>query len=322
VSGGTPVAIGIDVGGTHLRAGAVTADGAVTRLVRRRSDVDDPAALVASLAAAVEEVRAGAVAEDDPELAERLGALPVGLGFAGLVTRDGGFLYGPNIGVGATPLRALLEGATGRRVQVINDATAAVIAEQRVGAARGHGDVVMLTLGTGVGGGVISGGRVLMGAHGLAGELGHIIVEDGGRPAPSGILGTLEGYASGRALAHAAADAVARGITGARALDAPGVVAAAADGEAWAIALIEDVGHWLAVGIASLATVLDPTIVVIGGGAGVAMAPWVLPVVRAELPQLLMGGRVRPAIEVVIAQLGDDAGLVGAALAAADAADA
>ena len=308
----TPVAIGIDVGGTHLRAGVVAADGRVSRLVRRRSDVDDPAALVASIAAAVEEVALSAAADGGA-------ALPIGLGFAGLVTRDGGFLYGPNVGVGATPLRALLEAATGRRIHVLNDATAAVIAEQRVGAAQGHDDVVLLTLGTGVGGGAIVGGQVLLGAHGLAGELGHLIIEDGGRPAPSGIRGTLEGYASGRAVEHAAAAAAARGDAGARALDAPGVVAAAADGEAWAVALLEDVGHWLAVGVASVAAVLDPTIVVIGGGAGVAMAPWTLPIVRAGLPQLLMGGRVRPAIEVSVAELGDDAGLVGAALAAADA---
>lgn len=319
MTGADPVAIGIDIGGTHLRAAVVAADGGVRRSVRRRSDVDHPAALVASIAAAVESVRADAVADGETALAELLAVLPVGVGFAGLVTRDGGFLYGPNVGVGQTPLRELLEEATGRQVHVLNDATAAVVAEHRVGAARGHEDVVMLTLGTGVGGGVISGGQLLLGAHGLAGELGHIIVEDGGRPAPSGIRGTLEGYASGRAVATAAAAAAARGDLGARALDAPGVVTAAADGEGWAVALLEDVGHWLAVGIASLAAVLDPTIVVIGGGAGVAMAPWTLPVIRAELPDLLMGGRVRPAIEVTVARLGDDAGLVGAALAAGDA---
>jgi glucokinase len=317
VIGGTPVAIGIDVGGTHLRAGAVAADGQVSRLVRRRSDVADPAALVASLRSVVEEVRASAAEDGEVAEAELLGAVPVGLGFAGLVTKDGSFLYGPNVGVGATPLRSLLEDATGRRVRVLNDATAAVIAEQRLGAARGHQDVVMLTLGTGVGGGVVSAGQVLLGAHGFAGELGHIIVEDEGRPAPSGIRGTLEGYASGRAVARAAAEAAERGVAGARALDAPGVVAAAGDGEAWAITLLEDVGHWLAVGIASLAAVLDPTVVVVGGGAGIAMAPWTLPVVRTELPELMMGASARPAIDVVVAELGDDAGLVGAALAAA-----
>jgi len=317
VSSSTPVAIGIDVGGTHLRAGAVAADGAVSRLVRRRSDVGDPAALVASLTSAIEEIRESAERDGETAEAQMIGELPVGLGFAGLVTSDGRFLYGANIGVGGMPLRSLLEDATGRRVRVLNDATAAVIAEQRLGAARGHQDVVMLTLGTGVGGGVMSAGQVLFGAHGLAGELGHIIVEDGGRPAPSGIRGTLEGYASGRAVERAAIEAAERGVVGARALAAPGVVAAAAGGEAWATVLLEDAGHWLAVGIASLAVVLDPTIVVIGGGAGIAMAPWMLPVVHAELPELLMGARVRPAIKVVSAELGDDAGIVGAALVAA-----
>lgn len=304
----SPVAIGIDIGGTHLRAAAVAADGAITGLVRRPSRVDDPADLIASIASAVSEV-----STQVPALSERT---PLGLGFAGLVTRGGGFLYGPNVGVGATPLRELVERATGRRTIVINDATAAVLAEQRVGAARGHDDVVMFTLGTGVGGGVVSAGRLVTGAHGFAGELGHILVEPGGRPAASGILGTLEGYASGPAVERAAAQASERGIDGARALDAPGVVAAAAGGGPWAIAILEDVGHWLAVAAASLAAVLDPTMVVIGGGAGVAMGRWTLPVVRRELPELLMGGHVRPEVEVVLAELGDDAGLVGAALAA------
>jgi glucokinase len=308
----TVVAIGVDVGGTHLRAAAVHADGTTTAMVRRPSQVDDPAALVASIASAVDEVAATAP--------DTLATVPVGLGFAGLVTRDGRFLYGPNVGVGRTPLRRSLEDATGRSVVVINDATAAVLAEQRVGAARGHDDVVMLTLGTGVGGGVVSGGQLLLGAHGFAGELGHVIVEDGGRPAASGILGTLEGYASGSAVVRASEQAVERGVAGARALDAPGVVAAAAAGEAWAVMIVEDVGHWAAVALASIAAVLDPTIVVIGGGAGVAMTPWILPVVQRELPDLLMGGGLRPVIPVVVAELGDDAGLVGAAFAASDAA--
>jgi len=319
-SGGGPVAIGIDVGGTHLRAGLVSADGTVTRLVRARSDVADPSALAASVAAAVLEVCAASSSLDDVTgPSGPLEGLPIGLGFAGLVTREGGFLYGPNVGVGVTPLRALLERATSRRVHVLNDATAAVLAEQQVGAALGHDDVVMLTLGTGVGGGVVSGGRLLLGGNGLAAELGHIIVADGGRTAASGIRGTLEGYASGAAIERAAHESSARGDTGARALDAPGVVAAAAEGEEWAVHILADVGHWLAVGIASIASVLDPTIVVIGGGAGVAMAPWTLPVVRTQLPALLIGGHVRPSIEVVVAALGDHAGLVGAALAAADA---
>lgn len=305
----SPLAIGIDVGGTHLRAAAVSAEGAITGLVRRPSQVDDPAALAIGIASAVSEVSTRV-----SDLPDRT---PVGLGFAGLVTRDGGFLYGPNVGVGATPLRELVERATGRRTVVINDATAAVLAEQRVGAARGHDDVVMFTLGTGVGGGVVSGGRLVTGAHGFAGELGHILVEPGGRPAASGILGTLEGYASGPAVARAAAQASARGIDGARAVDAQGVVAAAETGEPWAIAILEDVGHWLAVAAASLAAVLDPTMVVIGGGAGVAMARWTLPVVQRELPELVMGGHVRPEVRVVLAELGDGAGLVGAALAAA-----
>jgi glucokinase len=160
-------AVGIDVGGTHLRAAIVHRDGAGGPVHRGRSRTDDGATLVADLAAAAEAVDPG-------------GRLPLGLGMAGLVRRDGGFVYGPNVGVVDLPLAALVRDATGRAVTVLNDATAAALGEHRLGAGVGHDDVLLLTLGTGVGGGIVAGGRLLLGAHGFAAELGHLIVEDGG----------------------------------------------------------------------------------------------------------------------------------------------
>lgn len=302
---GAAAAVGIDVGGTHLRAAVVGPTGALGPVRRGPSRTDDVAALVADLAAAASAVDPG-------------GRLPLGLGMAGLVTRAGGFRYGPNVGIADVPLADLVATATGRRVTVLNDATAAVLGEHRLGAGAGHDDVVLLTLGTGVGGGVVAGGRLLLGAHGFAGELGHIIVADGGRSAPSGIAGTLEGYASGEAVARAAAAAAAAGVEGARAVGAVEVVAAAADGEGWAVALLEDAGRWLGVALASLTDALDPAVLVIGGGFGTAAAPWLLPAATAALADRVIGAAHRSIPSIVVAALGDDAGLLGAGLAALD----
>ena len=305
------LAVGIDVGGTHLRAGRVGASGVVGPVLRRRSEVDDADALLGALVAVLEELGEGPGA-----------ALPVGLGMAGLVDREGRLRYGPNVGVREVPLAALLRDALGpgRVVRVVNDASAAVVGEHRVGAARGHDDVVLLTLGTGVGGGVVVDGRLLEGAHGFAGELGHLIIHEGGRDAPSGVRGTVEAYTSGSAIARESEEAVAAGVADARALDAPGVLAAATMGERWALDVLERVGVRLGIAIASIVSVLDPSIVVVGGGAGDAAASFLLPSARDTFARDLMGAAHRPLAPIVAAALGDDAGLIGAGLLAADAA--
>lgn len=302
-------AVGVDVGGTHLRAGLVGADGSRGAVHRTASRTGDVAQLVADVVAAVRTV--------DPD-----GTLPVGVGMAGLVDRSGRFLYGPNVGVTDVPLADLIRTATGRATVVLNDATAAVLGEHRLGAGVGLDDVVLLTLGTGVGGGIVSGGRLVLGARGFAGELGHVIVADGGRDAPSGIRGTLEGYASGDAVARAAAEAAARGVPGARPVDAAGVVAAAFAGETWADDLIAEAGRWLGVALASLANTLDPSLVLIGGGFGVAAADLIVPAARRSLGERLLSGGHRSAPDVRVAALGDDAGLLGAGLAVLDRPDA
>ena len=304
-----PLAVGIDVGGTHLRGALVGQRGIVGEVVRRRSAVDDADALFGSVLELLEALRQGMD-----------GHLPVGLGMAGLVDRTGRLHYGPNVGVGDLDLPSLLREALGstRVVHVLNDATAATIAEHRLGAGQGCDDLIMLTLGTGVGGGAIVAGQVLEGAEGMAAEFGHLVIARGGRGAPSGIEGTVEAYVSGSAIATSAALAAARGESGARQCDAPGVVAAAGAAEPWAVALLEEVGRDLGVAIASIAAVLDPALVIVGGGAGHAAAPWLLPAARASLRAHRLGAAVRPDLPLVAAALGDDAGLIGAALAASD----
>ena len=314
------LAVGIDVGGTHLRAGRVGASGVAGPVLRRRSEVEDADALLEALVAVLEELGEG------PDAGPRgSGAgLPVGLGMAGLVDREGRLRYGPNVGIREVPLAALLRDALGpdRVVRVVNDASAAVVGEHRAGAARGHRDVVLLTLGTGVGGGAIVDGRLLEGAHGFAGELGHLIIHEDGREAPSGVLGTVEAYTSGSAIGRESEEAAAAGVPGARALDAPGVLAAARSGERWALDVLERVGVHLGITIASVVSVLDPSIVVVGGGAGDAAAAFLLPTARDAFERNLMGAAHRPLAPIVAAELGDDAGLIGAGLIAAEAADA
>jgi len=307
-----PIAIGIDVGGTHLRAGVVGREGLIGSVLRRRSEVEEADACIASVLAVLADLDEGG----GPR------GLPIGLGVAGLVDRDGRLRYGPNVGLREAPLASLLVDALGdeqRTVRVVNDASAAVVAEHRVGAARGHADVVLFTLGTGVGGGAIVDGRLLEGAHGFAGEFGHLVIVEGGRAAPSGILGTVEAYVAGSALGREASEDAAAVAAGTHPMDARGVVAAATAGDPWALAVLARVGTRLGIAIASVAAVLDPSIVVIGGGAGEAASPMLLPAARRSFEAHLMGAAYRPVPPLVAAQLGDDAGVIGAGLLAADA---
>lgn len=305
-----PVAIGIDVGGTKLAAGAVAPDGTVVRRTRRDTPAGDASALLATLRAVVDEL----VADGPP--------LPVGIAIAGMVDRQGRVRYGPNIGVRDLPLADVAATTFGVPVAVLNDASAAVVGEQRVGAAVGHDDVAMFTLGTGVGGGLIVGGRLVEGADGLACELGHVIVEDGGRRCPCGNRGCLEAYASGRAIEAAAHERFTgehvETLAPATPLTGRAVVDAARSGVADAQAVLAEVGRWLGVAVASIVAALDPSLVLVGGGAGVATAPWVLPAARASLDERLFGRAWRTPVPIEAAALGDDAGLIGAAILATE----
>jgi glucokinase len=306
-----PVAIGIDVGGTKLVAATIAADGTVLDRQRRETPARDETLLLRTLDRAIRELGGGEQ------------QLPVGVGIAGLVTPDGDVRYGPNIGIRDLELASRLEQTAGVPVTVLNDASAAAFGEQRVGAGRGHRDVVMFTLGTGVGGGVVVDGQVLLGHGGFAGELGHVIVAEGGRACPCGNRGCVEAYASGTSIGLIARErlvdlSVDTLLRDEVELTGRGVTQAALAGDAFATSVLVEAGHWLGVAAGTLVNVLDPEVILLGGGAAVQTSRWIVPAAEAALADHLIGSpwRVPPAFE--LAALGDDAGMVGAALLAAD----
>ena len=285
-----PVAIGFDIGGTNLRAVALAADGSVIRRLRASSRTGHPDQLVDDVLSMAESI--------DP-------VAPLGVGIAGLVDRQGTVRFSPNLDLRDLALERRLAAQRAGPVAVVNDASAAAFGEQRVGAARGHQDVIAVTMGTGIGAGVIADGRLLLGSDGLAAELGHVIIDPGGPQCACGRHGCLEAVASGNALTRRGRHA---GIG-----DAYDVVSAAHRGEAAAKAIIADVATHLGAALASMVTLLDPGMIVIGGGAGHAVAPWLIPQVQDQLADLVFSASTRTLPDVVAAALGDDAGAVGAA---------
>ncbi|MGH3442757.1 MAG: ROK family protein, partial [Nitriliruptorales bacterium] len=245
--------------------------------------------------------------------------LPVGVGVAGVVGRDGTLNYAPNLDLTEVPLAARLHGELGVATAVKNDATVALYGEHRAGAARDARDVVMLTLGTGVGGAVLVDGRLVEGAQGMAGELGHIPVRDGGRKCPCGNRGCLEAYASGTAIGRAAQSALEdsdrpSSLRDVETVDGKGVTDAALAGDELARDVMADTGYWLGVGLVGIVNTLDPELVVVGGGAATAAWELLLPVALEVLEGRILGAGHRPVPELVPAELGDDAGAIGAAL--------
>jgi glucokinase len=304
----TPVAIGIDIGGTRLRAATVGADGTILERTHQPTPADDAVGLVRATRRVITQLG---------------GDLPVGVGIAGLVTHDGEVRYGPNIGVRDLPFASELASATTAPVVVINDASAAALGEQRAGAAAGFRDAVLFTLGTGVGGGIVVGGRLLVGSHGFGGELGHVVIAEGGRRCPCGNRGCVEAYASGTAIGLSARErlvdpSIETVLRDRDDLTGVVVTEAARDGDAFAAEILDEVGRWLGVAISTVVNALDPEIVLVGGGAARPTAPWVLPAAREAAAVRLVGSAWRELPPIELAELGDDAGTVGAALHAAD----
>jgi glucokinase len=302
--------IGVDLGGTKLLGVVADGSGAVVAETLRPSG-DGPEAVLAGLAAATEELSAAAP-----------GVEAVGVGVAGMVDFEGVVRYAPNIpGIEGLELGTRLEQACRLPVAVDNDANVAALGEVLHGAARGRSEVLVLTFGTGIGGGIVTGGRVLRGALGLAAEVGHFTVDPDGPSCACGARGHWESFASGTGLGRMGREWAARG-------DAPGVLAraggdpaavtghevgeSAAAGEADGLALLDAYARWVALGLGGLVNIFDPGLVVVSGGL-VTLGDLLLDRVRAELPAFVEAPGHRVVPPVVAAELGHRAGAIGAA---------
>lgn len=266
--------------------------------------------------------------EQDPlELAARLmrsDVAAIGLGAAGLVRwPEGCLVWGPNVAGREIPFRDLLVSRFGLPTVVDNDANLAALAESRIGAARGHDHVLLVTLGTGIGGGIVIDGKIFRG-HSYAGEVGHMTVDVGGPRCTCGQQGCWETFASGRRLDQMARDETATEPTGLTARLAGQSAAtgfhlteAALRGDIHAGRALQEMGSWLGIGLANLVVILDPEIIVVGGGAARA-GDLLLDPARRSLLAALEGAVFRSPTPLVAAELGEDAGMVGAGLAAAE----
>jgi glucokinase len=306
-------AAGVDVGGTKIVALRIAADGIELARATHPTPADDMAATMDELVAALREVMG-------PDVAA------VGVGAAGLVEEGTGVLrYAPNLAWRDAPIRDVVARATGVPVVVDNDCTAAAYGESRIGAARGVADVLYLGVGTGIGGGLVLGGSLYRGAHGFAAEVGHIVVEEGGPLCGCGNHGCWETVASGRAITRGGRAAArthpplaARAGGDPDAVTGPIVVEAARNGDAVARGIVADAGRRLGVGIAGLVNVLDPSLVVVGGGAAGA-GDLLLDPAREAFARTVEGAAFRPEVPIVEAGLGTDSVAIGAALLALDA---
>ncbi|MFN8078808.1 MAG: ROK family glucokinase [Kineosporiaceae bacterium] len=305
-------AIGVDVGGTKIAAGVVAADGTVIEMVRLPTPPHDPQALEQRIGDAV------------IELSGRHPVAAVGLAVAGFVDEKRSLVrFAPNLSVSHRPLRESVGARVGLRVVVENDANAAAWGEVRFGAGQGSADVLMITVGTGLGGGIVLDGRLVRGAFGGAGEFGHVRMVPGGLLCGCGKRGCWEQYASGSALVRRTRELVAADPAAGRVLLALAdgdaaqirgtmITEAARQGDPVACEALAEVGRWLGEGIADLADVLDPEVVVIGGGVSQA-GDLLLDPARQAYAEHLTGAGHRPRLRIVSAALGNDAGLIGAA---------
>lgn len=306
------LAIGVDVGGTKVAAGVVDDHGTVIEKLRRYTPAASPDETINVIAGVV------------TELTDRYEVDAVGIGAAGFVDQTRStVLFAPNLAWRDEPVKKLVEERISRPVIVENDANAAAWAETKLGAARSHDHVVLITVGTGIGAGIVVDGQLYRGRFGSAGEPGHYRVVPDGRVCGCGNRGCWEQYASGSALVAEARDfarrspeAAARllhlGGGSAEMLDGPAVTAAAREGDPGALRCFEIVGNWLGAGLADLSAILDPGCFVIGGGVSEA-GELLLGPAREAYEHGLTGRSHRPYAEVRLAELGPDAGLIGAA---------
>lgn len=304
--------IGVDIGGTKIAAGVVDETGKISTRTRRRTPNRDYEAVATIVTDAI------------TELASRHTIDAVGVGSAGFVNSERStVVMAPNLGWTDANLKSWIEKETGLNTVIENDANAAAWGERRFGAGKGATNMIAITVGTGIGGGLIFDGKLFRGKHGMAAEVGHMCLEPDGRPCGCGQRGCWEQYGSGNALVRAArilaadfrdeakillslGDGTPEGVQGAH------VTEAARKGDRIALEAFAVTGEALGRGMASLAAVLDPEVFVIGGGVSEAGDLLFVPT-RTSFLEHFSGRELREVPEVRLAELGNDAGIAGAA---------
>ncbi len=306
------LAIGVDVGGTKIAAGVVDEKGAIIEMVRRPTPAANASLTVEMISDAVKELLA------------RHEVDAVGIGAAGFIEESGStVVFAPNLAWRNERVARQVEDRTGRPVVVENDANCAAWAEAKLGAGRGHDHVMVITIGTGIGAGIVLNGELYRGRWGMAGEPGHYRVVPDGRLCGCGNRGCWEQYASGSALVAEAREFARRSPGAAvrllqlsggtpEGIKGPEVTAAAREGDAAALQCFDIIGRWLGEGLADLAAILDPGCFVLGGGVSEA-GDLLLAQTRAAFENSLTGRQYRPHAPVVLAELGPEAGMIGAA---------
>ncbi len=304
-------AIGIDIGGTKIAGALVDSEGQIIREAKVPTPAKDIDALVSAVIGLIN------------ELSEGHKVLGAGVAAAGFVdAQQANIIYATNLTGRNEPLKAKLEALTEIPVIIENDANAAAWAEYRYGAGRGYKHMTMLTIGTGVGGAIITNSRMLRGGFGVAAELGHMRIVPNGRQCACGAKGCFEQYASGTALLRAARELAesndqignrlrelrdeAGELTGSQ------VYQAILEGDPGALSILTELGTWIGETVASLSAILDPEVVVIGGGVSATGDLLLDPIRKAFLANMPAQG-FRPELEIKAAEFVNDAGVVGAA---------
>jgi glucokinase len=306
-------AVGIDIGGTKIAGALVDDAGTIIQELRVPSPIDDSRSMVDAIAAVIDELIAGHK------------VVGVGVAAAGFISADREIMFhSPNIAAWRNePLKSRIQKKISLPVLLENDANAAGWAEFRFGAGRGSNSMIMLTIGTGVGGAVISEGQLLKGGFGIGGELGHVVSIPGGRDCGCGLKGCIETYASGTALLQAARDlAESSDPKGSRLrelssehglLSGEQVFQAVLEDDPGALQLILELGQHLGTSIGSIfVPLLDPELVVIGGGVS-AVGERLLEPIRSNYSKSMPAKGYRPELKIVKAQFLNQSGLIGAA---------
>ena len=309
-----PVSVGFDIGGTNVRGVPVRADNTIGDTIKMPRP-QDPSELVETIAALTDRLAGAEQADVDA----------VGIGCAGIVDNDGTVRTSPNIpSLIHFPLKAQVDARMGVSSVVDNDATTATWAETQLGAARGADEVAFVALGTGIGTGFVFEGKLHRGANGFAGESGHMTIVHDGIACVCGRKGCWERYSSGTALGRLAREAAAAGradsvleLAGGDQADVrpEHVAQLIPDGDPAALAILGELGYWTAVGLANLVNVLDPQVIVMGGGLADIGEPLV-EAIREAYPKVMIDADRREPVSIELSAFGGRSGAIGAALLA------